>query len=403
MARKKRKKTFNPTGRYKNFLRDLQHFIKRTDLFTFKLSKTEKKHMYESRIQMRPPVASNNFVTVLELNKIHAKTKEMHHKPTFNYKNQKISTYEMLLMYCYSNARLKQYEKELGKNHCKYLEMQKAVNDASKTSFQFYLLDFYSAITKISNPEVKYYGASVRFAPIVKDNPRLEVVTEIIGVPAQKSYFLINNINRPAFRIGRAVHTGAFEWASIKASHLPTDIQYPYSSYYIYIQSHALNRMKERLDLLDRESINYTIWQNTSRFKIIRYKQLLLLTVKVHEVNIGYFVSEIIDDKIVIKTFLFITHNSTPEGDKLKEITGLGKSDISYWKIDRLSTFVNLDKEKYPKLMQLFSNAGMQELSQLKTKEFDIDSIQAANFDGLRKYIEESMKYTKERELHKSV
>ena len=43
--------------------------------------------------------------------------------------------------------------------------------------------------------------------------------------------------------------------------------------------------------------------------------------------------------------FVSITHNFSPEGDKLKEISGLGKHDISYWRIDRLSTFVNLDGE----------------------------------------------------------
>jgi hypothetical protein len=54
------------------------------------------------------------------------------------------------------------------------------------------------------------------------------------------------------------------------------------------------------------------------------------MEVCVFDVKIGYFVVEPVNDMLVIKTFLFITHNCTPEGDKLKELTGLGKSDISY-------------------------------------------------------------------------
>ncbi|MBI9035566.1 MAG: hypothetical protein JEZ03_13965 [Bacteroidales bacterium] len=57
---------------------------------------------------------------------------------------------------------------------------------------------------------------------------------------------------------------------------------------------------------------------------------------------------------------------------------------MTYWKIDRLSTFIGMNEEKYPKLTQLFCDAGMGELFQLKDKEFDIDNLQEANMDGLR-------------------
>ena len=49
---------------------------------------------------------------------------------------------------------------------------------------------------------------------------------------------------------------------------------------------------------------------------------------------------DIIEGKIVIRTFLFVTNNGTPEGKKLAQITGLQKLDKKYLALDKLSTFM---------------------------------------------------------------
>jgi hypothetical protein len=43
--------------------------------------------------------------------------------------------------------------------------------------------------------------------------------------------------------------------------------------------------------------------------------------------------------------------------------------------------------------MQLFTNAGMKDLALLKEKDFDIKSIQTANLDKLREYLNNSLNY----------
>ena len=142
------------------------------------------------------------------------------------------------------------------------------------------------------------------------------------------------------------------------------------------------------MDLLNREAINYTLWENTHTIsKFENYRSYLLLPFKVFDVKIGYLVANIISEKLLFRTFLFITHRGTPEGDRLKALTGLGKHDISYLCIDRLSTFANLDEEKYPGLIRLFCGAGLENLMRLKDKDFHIDSMQSANLDGLAEYM----------------
>ena len=71
----------------------------------------------------------------------------------------------------------------------------------------------------------------------------------------------------------------------------------------------------------------------------------------------------------MIQTFLFITNNGTPEGDKLNELMGLNKADKIYWEIDKLSTFMETNFEKNDSLKQLFLQAGCKSLFDLKLKQ----------------------------------
>lgn len=402
MAKNKnrKKKVTPPNGGYKKFINDMMDYMNANyELNDTPFTNAEKRDIYELRLQLRRPEAANKLVSVKEINKLYAHIKHLQHKKKTNVGAKVLSTYEMLLFYSYMNTITKRTKKVFGKNHTEYISMNELVGDAFKGFYTFYLLDVFSAITRISSPTFKYYGATTRIGTFVKDDLRLELITSLSGIPAQKKHIKLNGNFRPAYRLGKINAQTYFEWCQIKAETLPDSIQKKHSEYSFYIQSHAINRMKERLDLLDSESVNYTIWESTvSKPLFIRHKHYTLLAVKVHGIRIGYFVVEPIDDILIIKTFLFITHSCTPEGDKLKENTGLGKSDISYWKIDRLSTFVNLDKEKYPKLMQLFTDAGMKDLSQLKDKDFDIDSIQDANLNKLRDYLVNSQQYKEAKE-----
>jgi hypothetical protein len=400
-SKKRKKKVTPPCGGYKKFINDMMNYIHTNyEHEDRSFSPQEKRLIYDCRLQLRRPEAANLLVNVKEIDKIYKNIKKLHHKKKHAISDRKtLSTYEVLLFHSYMRAIEERYKKELGLGHVKYLGMKEAVGSAFKAFLGFYILDIFATVTRLSNPMYKYYGITTRLANLVNDDLRLEMTTSVSGIPAQKKRIKYDGHYRPAYRLGKAVENTGFEWITYQLENLPKSFSKKYSAYHLYIQAHAINRLKERLDLLDAESINYTIWEATvSKVEIIRHKQYTLLPVKVHHIRIGYFVIEPIEDMLIIKTFLFITHNCTPEGDKLKEITGLGKSDISYWKIDRLSTFINLDEEKYPKMMRLFTDAGMKDLTQLKDKEFDIESIQTSNFDKLRQYLENSRQYKNAKE-----
>jgi hypothetical protein len=127
----------------------------------------------------------------------------------------------------------------------------------------------------------------------------------------------------------------------------------------VFIQQHTLKRIEERLG---------------KRFLFLSYFHVLLAMLSeaiqstgnntylfplVHGADkLGYFKGDIIGDKLVIRTFLFITNNGTPEGKKLQKLIGLQKADKKYLGIDKLSTFILSDIKENEQLKALFGEAG---------------------------------------------
>jgi hypothetical protein len=134
----------------------------------------------------------------------------------------------------------------------------------------------------------------------------------------------------------------------------------------VFIQQHALHRIEARLgkrylflsyfDVLNAmlgEAIPAT-GNNTYLFPLIHGARKL-----------GYFKGDVIGDKLVIRTFLFLTNNGTPEGTKLQKLFGLQKADKKYLGIDKLSTFILSDIKENEQLKTLFCEAGCSDLFKL--------------------------------------
>ena len=83
-----------------------------------------------------------------------------------------------------------------------------------------------------------------------------------------------------------------------------------------------------------------------------------LIEYRIGESKIGYMVGEYIAGAILLKTFLFITNNGTPEGRKLYELYGLGKLDKKYLMLDKLSSYIRSDIGNNEKLRGLLEQTG---------------------------------------------
>lgn len=389
---RKKKPAQQTNGGYKKYIRDVieaaQLIGLRTDASV--LSNTDKHRLYEGRLRIMNPEVVEGYVSHQELKRITQKVKEYYRERNIQLNGAMFSAYQCSLLQDYATAMKKVvYGIHKNKNHPQVDEYNSVRSKFFRLAYGYIITHYYKIITQLSNPEYKYFGLRMRITSIYKENPAFGIVPEIYGIPAQVKKFTINNQQRPAFRLGKQTAVEPLIWITVEKSVFGENYNGNKSELDIYIQSHAINRLCQRLDLLKRPAINYILWQNTNTIdELMTHRGKLLLPVKIYDTKIGYLVAEVVDEVLLFKTFLFITHNFTPEGDALRRISGLGKEDISYWKIDRLSTFINLDTGKYPVLTELFKKAGLSDIFQLKDKDFDVEQMQEANLDGLVRYIE---------------
>lgn len=394
-SKKNKKAASQPTmGAYKHFLNDMCDAMRQINITVrcSDLSNEFKRTAYDYKIGIWNPTAGNSSVTPGELKMFTERAKKDYRARTFQVEDKYLSTHQLQLIFAFYSAREKELEKEKGdKKHPKVIELIEAKNKILKVFNTRFLVTYFKMTSSLSNPDQKYYGTHIRLAPFCKENPKLEFICDIFGFPAQNCLISINGHKRPAFRLAKSINSAVTPvvWLSVDVMLVGNFYHGTKKTLDVYIQSHALARLKERLDLLDQEAINYALWENTNNIKqFVNFHGYLLLPFTVFGIKTGYLVANVADNKLLFRTFLFITHNSSPEGVRLKKLSGLGKEDITYWKIDRLSTFVNFNEEKYPGLTQLFRKAGIEKLLELKNKEFSIDSMQAANLDGLIEYID---------------
>lgn len=140
----------------------------------------------------------------------------------------------------------------------------------------------------------------------------------------------------------------------------------------VFIQMHVLHRIRERLGNLFLH-LSYVFIVHAVKEKPIKAENnnSFLFPVTQNTIKLGYLKGDIIGDKLVIRTFLFITNNGTPEGKKLQNLAGLQKTDKEFLGIDKLSTFIHSDIKENKKLKTLFCQAGCGDLFQINKDLLD--------------------------------
>ncbi len=158
----------------------------------------------------------------------------------------------------------------------------------------------------------------------------------------------------------------------------------------VYIQRHAIQRLKERLDGVGLHAIQRSLCYSIQECLFVKLQDnKLLINYYLGKTKVGYLVADYIDDAVLIHTFLFITANGTPEGQKLYNLSGLKKLDKKYLSIDKLSTFINSDICKNEDLITLFKNADCDSLFEIEDAVKEIANMQdeLVIADSITKYL----------------
>ncbi|MDR1561745.1 MAG: hypothetical protein LBS54_01490 [Dysgonamonadaceae bacterium] len=175
----------------------------------------------------------------------------------------------------------------------------------------------------------------------------------------------INGDSRPA------VQTGEIQHSYNQSTLLPTTVlarrlglktlgskEIP-----VYVQQHAVERTMQRACCVYPGCVHSMINKAfINKHQIIREGERYLIECYDNDIKIGYFVGIYVEEILVIRTFLLITHSGTPEGRKLSELTGLQRSDISFLAIDDLKTLINSDIVHDSRVLQIFLEAGCESI-----------------------------------------
>lgn len=159
----------------------------------------------------------------------------------------------------------------------------------------------------------------------------------------------------------------------------------------VYYQQHAATRLSERLSLpggMLLHTLENHFYEQGNEFKLVDGQ---LLPLYISGKKLGYLVVDLLNDRLIIRTFLFLTNDGTPEGRKLAQITKLKKLDKQYLGIDTMTGFMSLTIANDPTLKELFTEAGCADLLDLKglTPILQTD-VKVKNPDALLRYLENS-------------
>ena len=151
---------------------------------------------------------------------------------------------------------------------------------------------------------------------------------------------------RTAYRCGYDILDGV-KWIEWPSSAL--GLKFGQTVYPVFVQRHVFERLYGRDGRIFCGKEFEARLQNSLTLSLIDPRihpqddNTYLVEYHLDDYKVGYVVAERLDDVILLKTFLFLTMDGTPEGTKLWKQLRLDRSGKEYTGLDRLPTFMDTD------------------------------------------------------------
>jgi hypothetical protein len=168
--------------------------------------------------------------------------------------------------------------------------------------------------------------------------------------------------------------------------------------YPCYIQQHAIKRLVERIGIFSESVTVFQACLSLEQGRVLRIpgSDAYHIEFKILDIKLGYLVAILVDDILVVKTFIFVTQSGSPEGKRIETATGIKKVDKDYIGMGTLKGFLSEDVAKSPKMALLLEKVGCADL----LKAYDVFS-QKVNIKGMQstgriitQYLEKTWEYS---------
>ncbi|MDR2414329.1 MAG: hypothetical protein LBD64_05020 [Odoribacteraceae bacterium] len=196
----------------------------------------------------------------------------------------------------------------------------------------------------------------------------------ILSDEAESIRFVHNRKERVAFRVklGPLVVIPT-RGATVERSRLTGDPADKSTELDVYIQSHALQRVKERMDVFSAHKRNGYITETMAYSRrVIKGRSYMFecfIGVQTDDMDesvelvLGYLPFIVQDEKIFVLSFLPPVAPGTPDGDALERELGLQIEDMKYLGMDKLSFFLLVDIEQVPVLKEVIDRTRVARLA----------------------------------------
>jgi hypothetical protein len=217
----------------------------------------------------------------------------------------------------------------------------------------------------ISKVNFRIYGYNWKIKGSETDNGIVSTVTMSSESPIS-IYFKHNNKDRIAFRVraGRVIDMPPHN-ARIDRWFIFHDEEDPPVYLDIYIQSHALQRAKERMDIFPAHKRNYYVMEPLLYMQEVETSPaghpMFMCYFKSGDkiINLGYFPFIIQENRLIVLTFLPFIAGDTWAGAYLRGNLGLQIKDLAFLGMDKLSFFLTVDFEQIPVLRDALLVTGI--------------------------------------------
>ena len=232
-------------------------------------------------------------------------------------------------------------------------------------------------LNHLSQFNYRMYGFDIEFKQ-TNNRVMFAAFIQIISVGCEKKNFIFQDKKRPAFRMLMANFMKS-EVTYINTLHSKVFKNSTSNQLLgLYIQSHALLRMKERLDTLNVYERNLFLIHSVLKNVAIKLETgRKAFEMHDSEENIIAYLPFIVqDDCIIILSVLPVTNLTTPIGKKLGQTLGITKAELDICGMDKLSYFLTTDFDKIPKLKQALEVNNLTYLTKIESLLEPIENIQ---------------------------
>ena len=202
--------------------------------------------------------------------------------------------------------------------------------------------------------------------------------------PPDRIGILHNGERRRAFRCGASFGPLGVKWVDVPASLFGITES---GNYPLYVQSHAIRNLHERVPISDGGFVHDAMWQSLNSPKVTQnHKGKYLIEYWFFDYKLGYFVAEVVEQSILVTTFLFLTMQGTPEAISLFDHLRLRRPDIEQLGLDSLENYLLTDLQKDSELASIFDACGFGHLLKMLRPETQPD-WESSYARDVRKYL----------------